>query len=218
MKKETFFSSTTIEAKAREILASVELFRRGRDHYQFRPDHAALLVLDMQSYFLDEFSHAFIPSAMIILPNIQKLIRAFVVCGRPVIFTRHTNTPSDAGQMKRWWKDLILPDSPVSQIVPELDTMKGILIVKHQYDAFYQTELEQVLHVKGIEQVVVTGVMTHLCCETTARSAFMRGFDVFFAIDATATYTEALHRATVLNLAHGFAIPVLVEDFLAIMR
>jgi len=63
--------------------------------------------------------------------------------------------------------------------------------------------------------LAVTGVMTHLCCETTARSAFMRGFDVFFAIDGTATYTEALHRAALLNLAHGFTLPVLTEEILA---
>jgi len=62
--------------------------------------------------------------------------------------------------------------------------------------------------------VVICGVMTHLCCETTARSAFMRGFEVFFTVDGTATYTEAFHRASLLNLSHGFAVPVLVENIL----
>jgi isochorismate hydrolase len=57
--------------------------------------------------------------------------------------------------------------------------------------------------------------MTHLCCETTARSAFIHGFEVFFTIDGTATYTEAHHRATLLNLANGFATPVLVAELLA---
>jgi isochorismate hydrolase len=54
--------------------------------------------------------------------------------------------------------------------------------------------------------------MTHLCCETTARSAFMRGFEVFFTIDGTATYNEEHHWAALLNLAHGFATPVLVDE------
>lgn len=215
MKKETYFLPAAIDLKGREILASVEHQRRGHATQHFQPNRAVLFVLDMQSYFLSESSHAFIPSAMAILTNVQKLIQAFTVRERPIIFTRHTNTLQDAGPMARWWKDLLLPESPMSQIASELDTTNGTIIEKHQYDAFYQTELEQVLHERGIEQVVVTGVMTHLCCETTARSAFMRGFEVFFAIDATATYTEALHRATVLNLAHGFAVPLLNEEILA---
>lgn len=54
--------------------------------------------------------------------------------------------------------------------------------------------------------------MTHLCCETTARSAFIRGFDVFFTIDGTATYNEDFHFGTLYNLAHGFAVPLLIDE------
>ena len=103
-----------------------------------------------------------------------------------------------------------MEENPLSQITPELDA--GYTIEKTQYDAFYQTALEDLLKEKGITQVVITGVMTHLCCETTARSAFMRGFTVFFPIDGTATYNEDFHRSTLLNLSHGFAIPALIEE------
>jgi bifunctional isochorismate lyase/aryl carrier protein len=216
VKKDTYYSSATIEAKAREILASVESLRREHVHNQFQLDRAALFVLDMQSYFLNESSHAFVPSAVAILPNIHNLVGAFAGHERPIIFTRHTNSSTDAGPMAGWWRDLLIPDSPLSKITSELDTKNGLVIVKHQYDAFYQTNLEQVLHAKKVDQVIVTGVMTHLCCETTARSAFTRGFSVFFTIDGTATYTEAFHRATVLNLAHGFAVPILTEELLAV--
>jgi len=51
----------------------------------------------------------------------------------------------------------------------------------------------------------VAGVMTNLCCETTAREAFVRGFRVFFSVDATATSSVDLHEATLKNLAYGFA-------------
>ena len=64
---------------------------------------------------------------------------------------------------------------------------------------------------------MVTGVVTHLCCETTARSAFVRGFQVTFPVDATVTYGEEHHLATLLNLAHGFAAVGFVEDVLAAM-
>jgi len=54
--------------------------------------------------------------------------------------------------------------------------------------------------------------MTHLCCETTARSAFMSGFDVFFTVDGTATYNKTFHLSTLINLAHGFAIPITTKE------
>jgi isochorismate hydrolase len=57
--------------------------------------------------------------------------------------------------------------------------------------------------------------MTHLCCETSARAAFVRGFEVLFPVDGTATYNQAFHRATLLNLSHGFAKVVLADEILA---
>ena len=57
----------------------------------------------------------------------------------------------------------------------------------------------------GVEEVIVTGVMTNLCCDTTAREAFIRGFRVFFSTYATATSDLELHEATLKNLAYGFA-------------
>ena len=71
---------------------------------------------------------------------------------------------------------------------------------------------------KKVKQVVITGVLTHLCCETTARSAFMRGFEVFFTIDATATYNKDFHISTLLNLSHGFALPVLTQEVLHLLN
>ncbi len=212
MKRETYFSPESIRTKAREMMDALSAFRARHADIVFRPDRAALLVLDMQDYFLREGSHAFVPSARAILPGIQSLIVSFCAANRPVIFTRHVNTDADAGMMSRWWRDLIRADAPDSAIAASLDTSKGIVIQKSQYDAFHKTDLESILKGRGVEQVVVTGVMTHLCCETTARSAFTRGFGVFFCVDGTATYSETVHRASLLNLAHGFAVPVLCEE------
>jgi nicotinamidase-related amidase len=210
--KETYFTPDAIRSKALEMIPPVEAVGRRRDAGRFRPAAAALLVLDMQAGFLRESGRAFIPSAPVIVPGLRKLVRLFAAAGRPVIFTRHTNTPADAGQLAQWWRDLFKPDSGESAIIPELEAAEGRVVEKHQYDAFHQTELEPMLRAVSTEQVVIAGVMTHLCCETTARSAFGRGFEVFFSVDGTATYTEAFHRAAVLNLAHGFAVPVLIEE------
>jgi len=212
MQKETYFTPETIHSKSSDMLASLASFRKRHENIVFDVGRAALLVLDMQEYFLREDSHAFIPSAPVVIPNIQLLINAFHAHKRPVICTRHSNTNMDAGMMSLWWKDLLRGESQNSEITPALDCSNGIVIQKSQYDAFHNSPLEQILRENKVEQVVVTGVMTHLCCETTARSAFVRGFQVFFTIDGTATYNEALHRASLLTLSHGFALSVLAKE------
>lgn len=209
MKREAYFTQENISTKSRAMLETLAPIRARHDNIHFQMDRAALLVLDMQDYFLDESSHAFIPSASAIVPNIWSLITSFHEAMLPVIFTRHIDDGS--GMMPRWWRDTIRIDSPSSAITA-FDSSRGTLVQKTQYDAFYNTELESILRGREVEQVVITGVMTHLCCETTARSAFVRGFEVFFCIDGTATYTEEVHLASLLNLSHGFAIPVLCSE------
>jgi len=211
--KEAYFTPETLSQKSRELLESLGDLRRR--HVTIELSHsAALLVLDLQEYFLDPASHAYIPSAPSILPGVRSLLAAWSAHRMPVVFTRHVNTPRTAGRMGVWWRDLIVPGSASSAISPALDTSVGVIVEKSQYDAFYATPLEDLLHRHSVTQVVICGVMTHLCCETTARSAFVRGFEVLFPVDGTATYQEAFHKATLLNLAHGFATPVLVEEIL----
>ena len=120
--------------------------------------------------------------------------------------------------MASWWHDLIAPDDPLSLITPLLDTSHAVLIEKRRYDAFFETPLEAHLRSWQVQQVVVTGVMTHLCCETTARSAFMRGFQPIFVVDSTATYNRYFHTATLTNLSHGFANLALVAEILAALE
>lgn len=215
--KENYFTPQSFEHQA------VELYRQVIDHIRqkvvtFQPTRSALLVLDMQAYFLDPSSHAFIPSANVILEGIIQLINEYYAHGRPIIFTQHINTDQDAGKMATWWKDVLTISNPLHRLIPEIDVAKGKLVQKCQYDAFYQTPLDVMLHEENVTQVVICGVMTHLCCETTARSAFMRGYDVFFPVDGTATYNLELHRASLLNLAHGFASIVFMKDVYQAMR
>jgi isochorismate hydrolase len=211
--KQRYFSPSNIQPEAQAMLAALP--RSRRDQIGFTdPAQAALLVLDMQAYFFEPDSHAFIPSAPAILPGVQRLIEAFSSRACPVIFSRHANTPEDAGMMTAWWRDLISQDDPRGRLLESLDISRGDILEKSQYDAFFNTGLEERLRLRGASQVVICGVMTHLCCETTARSAFMHGFSVFFCVDGTATYNRDYHMATLLNLSHGFATPVLVGQVL----
>lgn len=215
--KESYFTPDTRQAKALDMLRELEPFRR-KPPATFTPARSALLVLDMQTFFLSAASHAWVPSAEAILPGIQTLAQAYAACAHPVVFTRHVNSPADAGSMAAWWRDLIAEEDAASAITPQLDTSLGEVMRKSQYDAFFQTQLDDRLRSRSVRQLVIAGVMTHLCCETTARAAFVRGFEVFFLVDGTATYNERFHRASLLNLSHGFAQLVLVGDILQAMQ
>ncbi|MDP8228419.1 MAG: isochorismatase family protein [Candidatus Electryoneaceae bacterium] len=215
--RQTYYTEGSIAEQSTKLLNSLPNKHSG-SMQEFISNQVALLILDMQRYFLSPESHAFVPSAMSILPGIQRLIGKFLDIQRPILLTRHINTNRDAGVMSVWWNDLINPDDENSRIIPELMPYNLDVIEKSQYDAFYHTDLEEILRKHGVKQIVITGVMTHLCCETTARSAFVRGFDVYFPVDGTATYNEAFHKATLLNLSHGFAHIVTVDEILAQMR
>jgi len=211
--KELYFTEQDLELTAFKMLEEIEDFCKINRNV-FIPNRSALLVLDMQKYFLSNNSHAYIPSASVIVSQIVKLVEAYFSANLPVIFTRHMNSSENAGSMSRWWRDLITEDNPLNEIIDELTFPNSLVILKSQYDAFYNTQLEKILHEKNVSQVVLTGVMTHLCCESTARSAFVRGLDVLFAVDGTASYNRKFHTSTLINLAHGFVTPVLVNDIL----
>ncbi len=170
-------------------------------------DKSALLILDMQRFFFDETSHAFMPSASAILKPILKLSDLYIQNDRPIIMTRHINTSENAKMMDYWWRDILTEESPFSELIPEIANTRNLtkIIRKAQYDAFHETELNETLIKLNIEQLVIVGVITHLCCETTARSAFVHGYNVFFPIDGTVTYNANIHKATLTTLAHGFA-------------
>ena len=211
--KKAYFTESGASAKAGHWLNKYSLGYRREGRIGFDPRKAALLVIDMQCYFLEKGSHAFIPSAPAIVPAIGRLCELFRDLGRPIIFTRHIANSSPR-TMLEWWGDQIMRGDPLSELCDDLDPSMGTVIEKSTYDAFLGTELEEILEGQDVTQVVICGVMTHLCCESTARSAFNRGFFVFFPIDGTATYGKEFHLATLRNLAHGFAIPALMKELL----
>ena len=209
--KENYFTVESIDDKSSEMLNELRL-QSDRRNIIFKPKESALLVIDAQKYFFDKTSHAYISSTSAIIPKIKGLINIYREMSLPIIMTQHINDGRNANMLEVWWSDLITEKDSMCEIIPMLYHKEATNIRKTQYDAFFQTHLESSLKEKGITQVIITGVMTNLCCETTARSAFVRSFSVFFTIDGTATYSEEFHRATLLNLSYGFATPVLCKD------
>jgi len=184
---------------------------------KLNPEKSALMVIDMQKYFLDPESPTFTCGGLAILPNIKNLVASFRKAGRPVIFTKHVHHPEgyDAGIMGWWWDGMCLEGTPESQIHPELAPEPHEKVVdKHRYSSFYNTDLETILRCQNIKDLVISGIMTNMCCESTARDAYYRDYRVFFPADATGSINEEMHLASLLNLAFGFAHITTTDDLI----
>lgn len=213
--KEKYYTDDTIDQEAKSFLQKV-LSLRLKHNLKIKAHNAALLVIDCQKFFYDTTSHAFVPSFQAIVPKIVALQTYCFRNNMEVIQTIHSNNENNAQMMGKWWGDHLLgSDNPLTGLVPQIVDERAKIIVKSQYDAFYNSDLAANLQAKNIKQLIITGVMTHLCCETTARAAFTLGYEVFFAIDGTATYNRDFQMATLLNLAHGFAVPILVDEVIS---
>lgn len=79
-------------------------------------------------------------------------------------------------------------------------------VIKHRYSAFADTDLALILRSRGIRTILVTGVATNVCCESTAREGFMKDYHVVFVEDCNATTSRAEHEATLVNIRKFFGV------------
>jgi len=209
----------TIGPKTLAWLAKIRPYNQHR--MRLKATTSALLVVDMQRFFLDAASPTFACGGVAIVPTVKRLIAAFRAAGRPTIFTRHAHHPDDldSGIMGWWWKGKCIEGSPESEIHAELAPRPSEKVVlKHRYSAFYNTDLETVLRCLKVEDLVITGTMTNMCCESTARDAYYRDYRVFIPADGTGTISEEMHLASLLNLAFGFAFVTTGDSIVAQLK
>jgi len=211
--KENYFENGT-EKVSNTLIAEIDSLRV---RHAIVPDfnRLAFLVMDFQKAYVDSDKTSYIPAAKEVVSNIKPLFGKFP--DNLFIFTRHLNTEKDAGNFKKWWRKLLVKEESESELFFNPGP-RAVVLEKTRYDAFYDTNLEEVLKKNGIRQLAITGAMTNLCCESTARSAFDRGFEVFYLVDAMATRNLALHRASVYSAAHGFAYPLTTAELLKLRK
>ncbi len=206
MSDQAYVTAETLPQLTEQWLAQIEPYRMHK--LILNPSAAALLVVDLQNFFLDPQSPTFTAGGAAIIPNVRKLIAAFRQAKRPIIYTTHVHKPdgSDAGIMGWWWEGMCREGYPEAEIHASMAPQpEDKIILKHRYSAFYNTDLETVLRCGKVEDLVICGVMTNLCCESTARDAYYRDHRVFFLADATGTSCAEMHLATLINMAYGFA-------------
>jgi nicotinamidase-related amidase len=142
-------------------------------------DKPALIVIDVQREYFDPDGPLRLPDGPVVLDRLVPLVNQCRDQHIPVIHIVHEE-PAGSGVFE--------PGSTNVTIMPQVDPKAGEpRILKHLPGAFDNTNLDDVLRGLGTRTVIISGFMTHMCCDTTAREAQARGYDVVFLADGTAT-------------------------------
>jgi nicotinamidase-related amidase len=170
--------------------------------------NTALLVIDIQDSFKYDPARWASRNNPAFEQNVTELISTFREASQPVIFVLHNDT--DPG---------FRPGDPEVRLMDFLDRRDGEpLVVKNTRNAFTSTDLQQRLDALGVRKVVISGISTEQCCETTTRVAADLGYDVDFVTEATATFpigalsTDAIVERTEAVLNKRFARIAKVSD------
>lgn len=186
----------------------------------------ALLNIDLQNVFV-EGSPIAAPDGLDVVDRINRLSAACRRVGVLVVHTAHVTRPdgSNIGVMGEIIppvrEGFISRGSPTAALHPRLEVLAGdIVLEKPRFGAFHATDLELILRARGVDSVILTGIATNICVETTAREAAVRDFRVFFTSDGTSTADiegisrHELQRATCAVLATAFAQVVTVQQMI----
>jgi ureidoacrylate peracid hydrolase len=163
-------------------------------NFSVNPKKTALINVDMQNCFVQD-SPVAAPKGREIIPRVNKIAEACRRNGALVIHTVHVVRPdgSTTGVMGEFnaaiKAGLLFKGNPQAELHPDIVVAPSDTVMdKPRYGAFHGTDLDLILRIRGIDTVIVTGICTNVCCETTAREANMRDYQVFFISDATACF------------------------------
>jgi bifunctional isochorismate lyase/aryl carrier protein len=180
-------------------------------------DRAALLVHDMQHYFVRPYARDAAPMLEVVR-NIARLISHARAKGIPVFYTaQHGNQDRrDRGLQADLWGPG-MSDAPEHQpILEELaPEQSDFVLIKHRYSAFQRSNLETLMRVRGRDQLVVCGIYAHIGCTLTAAEAFQRDIEPFFAADAVADFSREKHMMALNYVAATCAVPMMTDQLLA---
>jgi ureidoacrylate peracid hydrolase len=191
----------------------------------FDPIRCALLVVDMQDFFID-----MVPSARAIVANINRLAKEIRLGGGRIVWIKMTVDETDATTWSHFYSKLLSQrdtDAHFNRLKRGADDWEiwhelnirdeDWQIEKSRFSAFIQgsSDLEARLRGQGIDTVLVTGTVTNVCCESTARDAMMLNFETIIVSDACAALDDESHVATLNNFQTIFGDVLSVDEILA---
>jgi ureidoacrylate peracid hydrolase len=190
------------------------------------PERAALVNVDMQNCFVFG-SPLSAPEGLIVQDRINRVAAACRAAGILVIHVSHVlrqdgSNTGVLGEIAPIVKQGIIMKGSASAALHDglVVDPRDILLEKPRFGAFHSTDLELILRSRDIDTIIVTGISTNVCCETTAREATVRDFRVFFLSDGTANSdigdisAAELKRATCATLGRMFAQVLTVDEMI----
>ena len=187
--------------------------RRGRErvYEDLDPVKTALVVVDMQNAFmLPGVAHALCPMAEAIVPNINRLAEVIRSTGGAVVWIK-TTFRDDALQNWSTYFEMVTPQQGAKRIAALTADSKGhelwagldvrpddLIVEKNRFSAFIQgsSNLAEILRQRGLDTLLITGTVTNVCCESTARDAMMLNFKTIMVTDGNAAVTDQDHNAS----------------------
>ena len=195
-------------------------------NFDLVPRRTALINVDLQNCFLRDSPIA-APEGPVVLERLNRLAAVCRQAGVAVIHTRFVLDPdgSDLGVLSETSPPardgLLNRDAPSAQLDEALVVREGdVILDKPRFGAFCRTALEEILRARGIDTVIIGGVATNVCCETTAREAMQREFHVFFLSDGTAAAdmpgasAAELQKTSLVTLGFLFAQVLTVDEMI----
>ena len=198
--------------------------------YPLIPSKTALVNVDMQNAFVEGTPLA-APDGLKLVPIVNRLAAACRDAGMMVIHTLHVTRKdgSNHGTMGELIEPVragyINEGTETAKLHPGVEVGPAdIMLYKPRYGSFTGTDLDQILRSNGIDTIIVSGICTNICCETTAREAGMRDYHVFFTSDGTETFpagdltVEEIKKATLTTLGVAFAKITSVDETINLIR
>lgn len=217
-----------------DVVARV-LARRGSLHCFARLDPArtALVVVDLQRAFMDDnVGHAVVPSARDIVPAVNRLAMAVRSTGGGVFWIKNTH---DARCLDEWSVAHAMATPAARQrrieamsegtlghaLWPTLDVRsEDVEVLKYRFSAFLPgaSDLPEQLRARGYDTVLITGTVTNVCCESSARDAMMMNFRTIMVSDGNAAMSQAEHDASLTAFYNIFGDVMDVDMVIGCLR
>lgn len=223
----------TISIPDRVVEAVVARRGTAHPHANLDPAKTALIVVDLQNGFMmDGVAHALCETAREIVPNVNRLAAAVREAGGKVFWIQNTH---DDGCLESW--STLHAMTPPEKTAKRIESMTaGSLghqlwadldvwpddpkVLKYRYSAFLPgaSELPDILRAEGFDTVIVTGTVTNVCCESSARDAMMMNFKTIMVTDGNAANSDEEHNASLINFYLTFGDIMSTDELIGCLR